>query len=220
MDQGIEASIVSDETSMLAYAGGDTAAFTRLYDRHERAIHRFFLRQGVSPTAADDLLQDTWLAVVRSASSYVVDAKFTTWLYTIARNKLIDHWRAQRRHAAFDDAANDADGASDDAAADPLERIADVPTVRPDVQAMSRQQASAFVAAVEALPDSQREAFLLHVDGELSISEMAQVASVNAETMKSRVRYAMQKLRLACAEWLEPRAAAIVDPTREIFDEA
>ena len=184
---------------------------------HERPVHRFFLRQGASPAVADDLLQDTWLAVVRNASTYAVDAKFTTWLYTVARSKLVDHWRAQRRLPVIDEAANDA---GDDATDDALERIADSAISRPDVQAMSRQQARAFVAAVEALPGPQREAFLLHIDGDLSIAEMAEVAAVNAETMKSRVRYAMQKLRLACADWLEPRASTNAVATREAFDGA
>jgi RNA polymerase sigma factor (sigma-70 family) len=191
----------SDESLMLAYASGDAGAFTRLYGRHERPVHRYFLRQSVAGSHADDLLQETWMAVVRSAAKYTVDAKFTTWLYTIARNKLIDHWRATRQPMLLDDAANDPD--NDDEAA-PLERFAAPDAARPDVQAMSREQARHFIAAVEALPPAQREAFLLHVDGTLSIAEMAAVTAVGAETLKSRLRYAMKRMRVACADWLEP----------------
>ena len=206
-----------DEMLMLAYAGGDAAAFARLYDRHERPVHRYFLRQSVAAAEADDLLQETWMAVIRSAAAYTVDAKFTTWLYTIARSKLVDHWRATRRAALFDDAANDPDDEGDDDTPR-LERIAGSEAHRPDVQAMSRQQAVAFVQAVETLPAVQREAFLLHVDGTLSLEQMAAATSVGAETAKSRLRYAMKKMRVACADWLETSTVAV--PASGVRDEA
>ena len=195
---------VSDEALMLAYAAGDAASFARLYDRHERPVHRYFLRQSVAASQADDLLQETWMAVVKNASNYVVEARFTTWLYTIARSKLVDHWRATQRHRVLDDAANDP--AHDESGDDTpwIERIADADTARPDVVAMSRQAARRFVAAVEALPPAQREAFLLHVDGTLTMEEMAAVTSVGVETVKSRLRYAMRRMRAACADWLAP----------------
>ena len=212
-----------DETLMLAYAAGDAAAFARLYDRHERPVHRYFLRQAVAAAQADDLLQDTWLAVVRSAATYTVEAKFTTWLYTIARSKLVDHWRATRRAALFDEAANDADedgdGGGDGGDAPWLDRIAGSDALRPDVQAMSRQQAMAFVAAVATLPAVQREAFLLHVDGELTLAQMAAVTSVGTETAKSRLRYAMKRMRVACADWLGTAVPGGL-VTAEIRDEA
>jgi RNA polymerase sigma-70 factor (ECF subfamily) len=196
MDEAAEDPDEGDERSMLAYAGGDTAAFVRLYDRHERPVHRFFLRQGAAPALADDLLQETWMAVIRSAPRYRADARFTTWLYRIARSKLVDHWRATRQHVLLDDAANDPDG--DDPA---IERIADSDAVRPDVQAMSRQHAALFVTAVEALPAAQREAFVLHFEGDLSMDEIATLTEVGVETAKSRLRYAMKRVRAACAGW-------------------
>ena len=205
---------------MLAYAAGDASAFTRLYDRHERPVHRYFLRHSVAASTADDLLQETWLAVVRNASGYRVDARFTTWLYTVARSKLVDHWRGTRRANLFDEAANDPDAFDSDSDRDGaswLERVAGSDALRPDVQAMAHQQARAFVDAVEALPASQREAFLLHVDGGLSLAEMAALTSVGAETVKSRLRYAMRRMRAACADWLETSG----DPaTDEVRDEA
>ncbi len=189
----------SDEALMKAYAAGDASAFTRLYDRHERAAWRFFARQGVAAGVADDLLQETWIAVVRSADRYVPTARFATWLYAIARSKLVDHWRATRAHVPLDDAAND-----DDEGASMLASLAAPASDQPEVRAMSRAYARAFVAAVDALPAPQREVFLLHADGELALDEIASLTSAGVETVKSRLRYAMRKLRAVCAHWTEP----------------
>lgn len=119
---------------MLADAAGDASAFTRLYDRHERPVYRYFRRQGVAAHLADDLLQETWMAILRSAGRYAVEARFTTLLYVIAHRKLIDHWRATRQHVLLDDAANDPDGESDWA----VETVEAGDAARPDVRAMSR----------------------------------------------------------------------------------
>ncbi len=184
----------SDEALLAAYAAGDARAFADLYERHERPVYRYFLRQGASPALADDLLQDTWLAVVRHAADFEPRAKFTTWLYTVARNKLIDHWRGRDEVLSLDAAANDPD---DDA---PLEIDAG-DAHRPDVQAMSREQARAFVDAVEQLPPAQKEAFLLQAEGGLTLEEIAAVTQAGHETVKSRLRYAMARLRTAMEAW-------------------
>ncbi len=187
----------SDEDLLAAYAAGDARAFGDLYGRHERAIYRFFLRQGAATSVADDLLQETWLAVVRSAAHFEPRAKFTTWLYTVARSKMIDHWRAR------DDAVSLA-CLTGDAANDSGEGEFDIPAGdahRPDHRAMARAEARAFLAAVEALPAAQREAFLLQAEGGLSLDEIAVVTGAAHETVKSRLRYAMSKLRSAMEAW-------------------
>ena len=156
-----------------------------------------FLRQGAATSVAEDLLQETWLAVVRNAASFEPRAKFTTWLYTVARSKMIDHWRARDDTVSLayfaGDAANDAD-----------ESVLDIPAGdahRPDHQAIARAEARAFLAAVEALPPPQREAFLLQAEGGLSLDEIAAVTGAAHETVKSRLRYAMSKLRSAMEAW-------------------
>ncbi|MGB2817314.1 MAG: RNA polymerase sigma factor [Burkholderiaceae bacterium] len=184
----------SDEALLAGYAAGDARAFAELYERHERPVYRYFLRQGATPPQADDLLQDTWLAVIRNADRFEPRAKFTTWLYTIARNKLVDHWRGRDEAISLDDAANDPDGDA------PLEIDAGDAS-RPDVQAMTRAQARAFVDAVEQLPPAQKEAFLLQAEGGLSLEEIAAVTNAGHETVKSRLRYAMAKLRAAMEAW-------------------
>ncbi|GAB4478634.1 MAG: RNA polymerase sigma factor [Burkholderiaceae bacterium] len=184
-----------DEELMLAYAAGDADAFAQLYDRHERAVYRFLLRSVRSPDIADDLLQDTWMAVVRNAAGYAPRARFTTWLYGIARSKLIDHWRRADPVASLDDpVANDPDAAL-------VDLVAADAAFQPEVRALSRAQARAFVEAVEALPPAQREAFLLHAEGGLALEEIAELTRVGVETVKSRLRYAMAKLRAAMEDW-------------------
>ncbi len=181
----------SDAELIAAYVGGDAEAFARLYDRHERTVYRFILRQVQDAAVADDLLQDTWLAVVRAAQTYTpqANAAFTTWLLTIARNRVLDHFRARRPDVSFDDTGDDDEGL---ALADQLK--ADT-AGQPEAQALSRQQARAFLDAVEALPPAQREAFLLHAEGGLSVDDIARHTGVGFETAKSRLRYAMNRLK-------------------------
>lgn len=193
----------SDESLMHAFAAGDADAFTRLYDRHERATWRFIRHRlgGQHESAADDVLQETWINVARAAPRYVASARFTTWLFTIARNRVIDHLRASSNAAlAFDaplagEAQDERDGERwvdrlpADAADGPLARIE------------SRQQAEAFLAALDQLPAPQREAFVLQAEGGLSVEEVASATGVGAETAKTRLRYAKAKLRTLLAGW-------------------
>jgi len=183
----------TDEELLAAYAAGDARAFGELYERHERPMYRYFLRQGAAPSAADDLLQETWMAVIRHAGRFEPRARFTTWLYTVARSKMVDHWRARDDAVSLDEAANDPDDVS-------LE-LPGSEADRPDVQALARAQARAFVAAVEALPLAQRETFLLQAEGGLSLEEIAVITQVGHETVKSRLRYAMTKLRAVMEAW-------------------
>jgi RNA polymerase sigma factor (sigma-70 family) len=193
----------SDEFLMHAFAGGDAAAFTRLYDRHERATWRFIRhRLGAQHEgAADDVLQETWISVARAAPRYVATARFTTWLFTVARNRVIDHLRTQANAMlsidapspgladSGDDGERWADRVVADAADGPLARIE------------SRQQAEAFLDALAQLPEPQREAFVLQAEGGLSIAEVASATGVGAETAKTRLRYAKARLRTLLAGW-------------------
>jgi len=201
---------LDDEQLMRNYAAGSSAAFAHLFERHERAVFRFLLRSlGGQRAPAEDLLQDVWLAVIRNASSWAPRAKFTTWLFTIARSRLIDHWRAQERGEGLgsartvpldDEEQRQGDDAHAAATSAPLALAAD-PIWQPEVRALSRAQARAFVAAVEHLPAAQREAFLLHAEGDLTVADIARQTDTPAETVKSRLRYALAKLRVAMEEW-------------------
>jgi RNA polymerase sigma factor (sigma-70 family) len=185
-----------DEALLAEFAAGDAAAFETLYTRHERPMFRFLRRSLGNDAAAQDLMQDVWLAVVRNAAAFEPRARFAAWLYGIARNRLIDHWRTRRDTVSLDEeAANDNDGAS------AIEQLAAGADCEPQQRALSRAQAMAFMAAVEQLPALQREAFLLHAEAGLTVEEVAQLTGVGRETAKSRLRYAMARLRAAMQGW-------------------
>jgi RNA polymerase sigma-70 factor (ECF subfamily) len=187
----------ADAALMLAYAAGDAAAFNALYERHERPVFRFLRRSlgAEGESLADELHQEVWLAVVRNAANYEPRARFTTWLYGIARSKLIDHWRARRPAVSLDEpAANDADETL-------LDLLPADPAAQPEARALTRAQGAAFLRAVEQLPAVQREVFLLHAEGELTLAEIGTLTGVGMETAKSRLRYALAKLRATLAAW-------------------
>ena len=178
----------TDESLMLRYAQGDAAAFDLLYARHRGGSFRYLLRHlGHDRAAAEELFQDVWANLIAARARYQVEAKFTTWLYTLAHNRLVDHYRRQRSLESLD-----ADG--DDTDDDPPELPAPA-TAQPERQAQARQSAARLLALVEALPSAQREAFLLHEEGGLSLDEIAQVTGTDREAIKSRLRYAVTKLR-------------------------
>lgn len=184
----------SDESLMLRYAAGDIAAFDALYARHELGVWRYVFRSVRVQAVADDLLQDVWFAVARSAPTYTVSARFKTWLFTMAHNRLVDHFRSARHHVSLDAGGDeDSPGIGDTLAADsgfgPLRRLE------------SSEQAAALIAAVERLPREQREAFLLQAEAGLSVDEIAAATGVNFETAKSRLRYARNSLRQQLQEF-------------------
>jgi len=181
----------SDEALMLAFAAGDMAAFDALYARHRRGLYAFIARLLTGREAAvDDVFQEAWLAVARSRASYRPTARFSTWLFQIARNRTIDLLRERRHTLASELAAS-----TDDA--DPFESIADPAAIAPDAALHRADQASAIARALAALPAVQREAFLLREHGGMPLEDIARVTGVNLETAKSRLRYAVAKLRAA-----------------------
>ena len=186
---------------MLAYAGGEGAAFDRLYDRHKGGVYRYLLRQCRNGAAADELFQDEWMNVIRVRATYRPTAKFTTWLYTLAHNRLVDHWRANGQ-ATLVSVDNDDDESARDAVNGLIGARSDQPEVRTEARALGAR----LHAALTALPPAQRDAFLLHQEGGLPLAEIATLTGVGIETVKSRLRYALAKLRSELADWHEGSA--------------
>ena len=171
----------TDEELMLAYRGGDAAAFETLYSRHRARLYRFVLRSVKSRPLGEELFQEIWMRVIEARGRYLPQARFTTWLYTIAHNHLVDHWRKRGLTLVA------LDGEELPAAADP----------DPADEAQARQALARFAAALDALPALQREAFLLHEESGLSVAEIAAATGSNEEAAKSRLRYALAKLKAA-----------------------
>lgn len=179
---------------MLAYRDGDSMAFEVLYARWRGPLYRYFLRQCGHAGQADELFQDVFMRVIGAAASYEPAAKFTTWLFRIAHNRLVDHWRKLGREPV-DPLPADADG--DDCAFDPPAPEA----AAPERRAEQRELGKALMAALNELPEVQRDAFLLAEEGGLTLEEIASVAGVGRETIKSRLRYATAKLRHRLEAW-------------------
>ncbi len=190
----------TDEMLMVRYQRGDREAFAELVRRYERPIFNFVIRQLRHANTAEDLTQDVFLRVVQRAGEFKHEARFSTWLYTIARNLSIDQLRKNRlrRHPSLDSPTSGADSR-------PLvERIADThPRSSVERSAASSQVQGKIVEAVDELPADQREVFLLRQIANLPFKEIASITGVPENTVKSRMRYALDRLQDALSEFEE-----------------
>ena len=179
MDTSLE-----DSALMLRYKDGDATAFETLYLRHNDSLYRYLLRLSLNAATAEDLYQEVWSKIIRTRERYRPTAKFTTFLYRVAHNCFIDHVRRNKRYAVATDAIVESVADS----ADPL-----------DVSAEKSLAKRKLHVALQLLPDEQRDAFLLHEEAGLNLDAIAHVTGANRETVKSRLRYATGKLRVALA---------------------
>jgi RNA polymerase sigma-70 factor (ECF subfamily) len=182
----------SDEALMIAYRDGDAGAFERLYRRHRGGLFRFLLRQCGGAAVAEELFQDVWMNLIRARQRYVPQARFATYLYHVAHNRLIDHFRRNVHRPSAPEREDDE--------VDPVELIAADPREAPEAQLQTKARIERFSYLLSELPSVQREAFVMHEEGGLSIEEIAQATGVNPETAKSRLRYAVAKLRRGLLE--------------------
>jgi RNA polymerase sigma-70 factor (ECF subfamily) len=184
---------LTDETCMARYQDGDSRAFETLYLRYREKLHRYLLRLSNRPSEADEIFQEVWIAVIRGKDRYQPSAPFGSWLFSVAHRRAADRWRSLSRHAP------EWKGQSRDERE--LESIpastAQTPERLTDNEALGR----ALLDAIARLPLPQREAFLMRAEGDLSLDDIATATQVSRETVKSRLRYAHQRLRDALEAW-------------------
>lgn len=175
---------------MLAYKAGDKSAFEKLYRMYQPKLYRFFLSATGTETVALDLYQETWTKVIRARDAYQPKALFSTWIFTIARNCLNDHYRVANKPVNQLPDADEVDSAMNQLATDDSDGM-----LAPDEIASLAQRAEYLQQALKLLPDEQQDVVLLRYAADMSIAEIAILNNENPETIKSRLRYALPKLR-------------------------
>lgn len=190
----------SDETLMLRYQNGDRAAFAQLVRRHQGPLYNFALRQVRVGQVAEDVVQEAFVRVVQNAADFKHEARFTTWVYTITRNLCIDQLRkrALRKHPSLDESnGGDSDGRDGPTLG---EQTAD-PRASVERDATGIELKERILRAVDKLPDDQREVFLMREVSNLPFKEIAEITGVPENTVKSRMRYALERLQEALSEY-------------------
>ena len=174
-----------DSALMLRYKDGDVAAFETLYRRHNDSLYRYLLRLSRHPDTAEDVFQEAWGKISKARETYRPTARFSTYLYRVAHNCFIDHVRRNKRHtyAVVTDPEHQPD-----------------PGEAPDTQTERALARRRLLAALDDLPDEQKDVFLLHEEAGLTLDDIASITDCNRETAKSRLRYAVNKLRAAIDE--------------------
>lgn len=191
-------SALADAELMVRYRDGDARAFETLYQRHKAPLYRYLQRMCRRQEVANDLFQEVWSKLIATRERYEVRAQFTTFLFRIAHNSVIDYLRrAEHRY----------ESGVDDAFVE--EQLQAAKADRPDAQLSELQLRRQFRRALDALPQEQRDVFILYEDTGLSLEEIGNVTGVPMETAKSRLRYAVSKLRAALAQHQAPLYSSI-----------
>lgn len=175
---------VSDEKLMLSYASGDVASFEVLYARHKGALYRYMLNLSRNEAVAEELFQEVWMKLINARKNYQTKAKFTTYLYKLAHNHFIDHYRKQNVRIVTDQSID----------IDDVEQKENVFN-NPEKEAETNQTFNKLSQLLDSLPDEQREVFLLREETGMTVPKIAETLGINQEAAKSRLRYAVSKLR-------------------------
>ncbi|MBC7956921.1 MAG: sigma-70 family RNA polymerase sigma factor [Cytophagales bacterium] len=194
----------TDDELMTAYVRGDAAAFEQLYARHQAGLYRFIRRLLGNTLAAqtDEVFQDTWLRVVNARQQWQPQgASFRTWLFTLANHRVIDIWRRSGREVSM--TTEDDSPWEPEAGGAPWQQWP-APVPHSEDLAFWRRAGERLLGCLEELPLAQRSAFLLHHDDDLPMADVARALEVGFETAKTRLRYAMSKLRTCMGAYLAP----------------
>lgn len=176
---------------MEAWRDGSVGAFDLLFERYQGMLYRYLLRQSGQTAAAEELFQEVWAALIKHRLSYTVKAKFRTYLFHIAHSKLIDHYRQSDKHSVLSYEDDDLN----------LQQISEA-VEQPEHQADIRTKLERLLVLLAQLPAAQREIFLLHEEAGMGLTEIAEAMNVSRDTVKSRLRYALEKLRKGMRAYL------------------
>ena len=192
-----------DEVLVVRFQGGDRSAFALLVRRHQSGLYNFALRNLRERTAAEDVVQEAFVRVAQSAADFKADARFSTWVYTIVRNLCIDQLRknALRRHPSLDEQARKSDEGDGPTLGEQTADRAGRADIERSVDGGRMKER--ILAAIDALPDDQREVYLMREMSNLRFKEIAEITGVPENTVKSRMRYALERLQEALAEFEE-----------------
>jgi len=191
---------VTDEALMIRFQAGERSAFALLVRRYQGPLFNFAMRHLRSPTSAEEVVQDAFVRVVQSAGDFKHEARFSTWVFTIVRNLCIDQIRkrALRKHPSLDESKRADEGEGPTLGEQTADGKADV-----ERSAVSNEIRERVMSAVDTLPDEQREVFLLREVSNLPFKEIAEIVGVPENTVKSRMRYALERLQEALREFEE-----------------
>jgi len=180
---------IPDETLMAYYQKGDEKAFAELFRRHKRGVYNFIYRYTNNSEETEEIFQDVFIKLHRASPTYIPSAKFSTWLFTIVRNLCIDNHRKKRlRHnVSLDD--------TDDDTARPLYDVIPSEETSPDDRSSDQEISRVLAAALEQINEDQKEVFLMREKSGLKFEEIAEVIGVSVNTVKSRMRYALENLK-------------------------
>lgn len=180
----------TDATLIQQYTAGDLAAFETLYNRHKGGLYRYFKRHISDASAAEDLYQEIWSKVIVQAKHYTPTAKFSTWLYTLAHNKLVDHVRHLTVVNRVVVGSHDEETSEESATSKQAQM-----NNKQETELSSSRDAEALKQCIGKLPQAQKDSFLLKEEAGLSVKDISLVLNTSFEASKSRLRYAYDNLR-------------------------
>jgi RNA polymerase sigma-70 factor (ECF subfamily) len=196
----------SDEDLMLAFRDGDAVAFEQLVTRHKRGLYNFLLRSVHDRSRSEEMLQEVFLRVIRAKDRYQRTARFTTWIYTIARNLCVDESRRQKFRRTLPLEAKRRSRGGDDGQS--ILDVTEAQQVGIDAESEAPKVRDRVAAAIDGLPDDQREVFMMRQFGGLSFKQIGEAVGAPENTVKSRMRYALEKLRGDLSD-IDPRATEV-----------
>ncbi len=192
---------LSDEDLMRQFCAGETQVFQLLYARHEKPLYRYVRRLlgHAEALQVEDVFQDTWIRLVDARDSWQArdNATFKTWLFTLAHHRAIDVLRKSGRELSVEEGVH-----TDDS--DPWQLWPAAQAEQPEQQTFWRKAGQQLLDCLEGLPALQRAAFLLHHEDGLTLDEISLVIDAEFETVKSRLRYALSKLRTCMGAYIRP----------------